>query len=297
MTRLFALLAPVLVGVVVAAGLRQSLDPMPVARVEREFSQTSVERGQRDSFLAYFAPDGVRFVPEPVNARESLLATPPEPTPRPRILEWEPLFVRVAASGDLGVSTGPVEIRENKDGQRVLWRGWYFSMWKKQADGNWRVVADLGFADPTAPPLRSRPLYQSQSPAGAGTAGDLAAVSPAALTEFDRGVCARAAKDGLWAAYSAHLDAESRVGRAEHAPAIGPDAIKGLLASEGVTESRSPLESRVSAAGDLGYTYGRYEASSTDRAGVSKTAKGSYVRVWKRSGPSAWTLVADIVTF
>jgi len=56
---------------------------------------------------------------------------------------WEPERVEVIDSGTLAVSTGPVR---NPQGERV---GTFNSTWRLEADGQWRVVLDVG-----CPPCR-----------------------------------------------------------------------------------------------------------------------------------------------
>lgn len=56
---------------------------------------------------------------------------------------WDPERVEVIDSGTLAVSTGPVR---NPEGERV---GTFNSTWRLEADGQWRVVLDIG-----CPPCR-----------------------------------------------------------------------------------------------------------------------------------------------
>ena len=51
---------------------------------------------------------------------------------------WHPDLVEVLASGDLALSSGPVL---DPTGQVV---GRFNSIWRKEADGAWRVVFDKG---------------------------------------------------------------------------------------------------------------------------------------------------------
>lgn len=51
---------------------------------------------------------------------------------------WEPERVVVLDSGDLALSTGPVF---DPAGERV---GTFNSTWRREADGRWRVVFDIG---------------------------------------------------------------------------------------------------------------------------------------------------------
>ena len=51
---------------------------------------------------------------------------------------WEPQTVEVLASGTLGLTSGPVR---NPEGKQV---GTFSSIWRREADGRWKVVFDKG---------------------------------------------------------------------------------------------------------------------------------------------------------
>jgi len=54
----------------------------------------------------------------------------------------------VAASGDLGYAVGTWQLTgKSRKGEPVSLTGKYMTVWKKQADGSWKVVADMGNAD------------------------------------------------------------------------------------------------------------------------------------------------------
>jgi len=55
----------------------------------------------------------------------------------------------MAASGDLGYTYGTyVFTSKNKEGKLVASYGKYTSIWKKQKDGQWKVVVDMGNSSP-----------------------------------------------------------------------------------------------------------------------------------------------------
>ena len=57
---------------------------------------------------------------------------------------WKATRVEVAKSGDLAYVTGRYEISETDASGRALTdTGNYLEAWKKQADGNWKCVADM----------------------------------------------------------------------------------------------------------------------------------------------------------
>ena len=59
--------------------------------------------------------------------------------------EWHPELVELSADGELGLSRGPWTIRaKDKDGKEVEQKGTFNSVWRRQADGSWRVIFDAG---------------------------------------------------------------------------------------------------------------------------------------------------------
>jgi ketosteroid isomerase-like protein len=67
---------------------------------------------------------------------------------------WKTTKVDVARSGDVGYTTGTYEINEtDASGKPRTDKGKYLAVWKKQADGTWKCVADMFNTDlPAAAP-------------------------------------------------------------------------------------------------------------------------------------------------
>jgi len=72
---------------------------------------------------------------------------------------WKATKVEVARSGDLGYVTGTYELSEtDASGKPMVDTGKYLEVWKKQADGSWKCVADMFNTDlSSAPPAGERP--------------------------------------------------------------------------------------------------------------------------------------------
>jgi hypothetical protein len=127
--------------------LAQTAKPIPaalarMAQTERAFAKRALDTTVREAFIEYFADESISFEPPgPGPARERLRARPaPPPKPGYQLL-WEPRYGDVGASGDLGYLTGPVE---NVIPGQPSRHGNYFSIWKRQANGEFRVIIDLG---------------------------------------------------------------------------------------------------------------------------------------------------------
>src|SRR5262245_2445266 len=119
----------------VLASLKTELDSLVGA--ERDFARLSLARGVRDAFLANLAEDSIIFRPNAVPGRQWFENNPPPATLR---LEWEPEFADIASTGDLGYTTGPFERRRTPQDPPAF--GHYVTLWRKQADGKWKVALD-----------------------------------------------------------------------------------------------------------------------------------------------------------
>jgi ketosteroid isomerase-like protein len=66
-------------------------------------------------------------------------------TDRSLFLKWHPTQVEISSSGDLGYSIGDYErIGKDASGNPATVTGNYVSIWRKQPDGRWKIVLDIG---------------------------------------------------------------------------------------------------------------------------------------------------------
>jgi ketosteroid isomerase-like protein len=72
------------------------------------------------------------------------------------LVTCHPVKIAASHSGDIGYTQGPYALTfRDATGRKIKDRGRYIAVWKKQADGEWRVVADFFNSDlPKAPPPR-----------------------------------------------------------------------------------------------------------------------------------------------
>jgi ketosteroid isomerase-like protein len=116
-------------------------------QLEANFAADVAKHGH-DAFLTYFAEDGVEIVDGGgINDKDAMRKQPP--WPEGTTLTWTPVHAEMAASGDLGYTYGNyVYTAKNKEGKLVANYGKYTSIWKKQKDGQWKVVVDMGNSSP-----------------------------------------------------------------------------------------------------------------------------------------------------
>src|SRR6185503_1875363 len=137
MNRVFSVILMAFAFLTSAVGQKTKPSPALASLVaaERAFARTSVEKGIRESFLEFFAEDGINFQPHPVKTREAILKRPAPATRPPVVLNWEPAYADISRAGDLGYTTGPYVLTDNSPQKRPPHYGFYFSVWKKQSDG------------------------------------------------------------------------------------------------------------------------------------------------------------------
>jgi ketosteroid isomerase-like protein len=119
--------------------------------LEGEFMKATAEHGSQ-GYLLYYADDAVE-VPNGaplIQGKANIAKTMGFLDDKNNSLTWTPVGADISASGDLGYTYGTYEFRAlGKDGKPVDDHGKYTSIWKKQKDGNWRVVLDMGNASST----------------------------------------------------------------------------------------------------------------------------------------------------
>jgi ketosteroid isomerase-like protein len=254
-----------------------------LAASELAFAKRSVEQGMRAAFIEYFADDGINFAPDPGNTRARYRARPE--AIEPFILDWHPAIAAVARAGDLGFTTGPYAITGRAPAVREPAQGMFFSVWRRQPDGDWRVIVDGGA--PTRAPVPDAAFGEDPQPLisiakAAGAAGQKTLFELEAQPLFGE----PAAANG----YAALLADEARLVIGPTPPALGRDAIVALLAERQLKFRWETLAAGVSRSDDLGYSYGRLHLL----AAREKTT-GHYVHVWMRDRGGHWRIVAELM--
>jgi ketosteroid isomerase-like protein len=119
-------------------------------QLEGEFMKAAAERGSA-GYMSYYADDAVEvpnggpIIQGKVNIAKGMGFL----DQKDNHLTWTPVGADISASADLGYTYGTFEFRsKDRDGKPVIDHGKYTSIWKKQQDGSWKVVLDMGNASP-----------------------------------------------------------------------------------------------------------------------------------------------------
>jgi len=112
-----------------------------------EFAKASVAKGAAEAFALYLADDAMQMPAggNPILGKQTILAG----MGSGYVLSWEPKRAEVAKSGELGWTWGTYELHtKDAEGKPVVRYGKYVNVWRKQKDGTWKVILDMGNASP-----------------------------------------------------------------------------------------------------------------------------------------------------
>jgi len=293
----------VVLGLVAAGRVPEKLAPAAlneIVETERAFAAMGAEKGVRESFFEFFGEEGISFNPHPTKFREHARNNPlPDPPPpREFKLEWWPVYGDVAESGDLGYNTGPTLFTDLTPQKRPSGHGYFFSVWKKKADGTWRVAVDMGADSPGPDPAHQDRLRYERAPQGPskGIPPRDAAQGRSEILELESRFRKTLAREGVENGYLGVVDEHARVHRVKNFPLLGKKAIGDFFANRKIDiVAWEGIDGGIAASGELGYSYGRYELKHREDDG-ERTEKGYFTHVWKRDGSGDWKLVADVTS-
>jgi len=133
-----------------SASAAATADANTLRQLEADFMKAAADKGAQ-GYMSFYAEDAAELPngEDMLQGKENIAKTMGFLDNRNNSLTWTPVHADMAASGDLGYTYGTYEFRSrDKDGKAAVSYGKYASIWKKQKDGKWKVVMDMGNASP-----------------------------------------------------------------------------------------------------------------------------------------------------
>lgn len=119
--------------------------------LETRFAKDVLEYGGA-AFANWFAEDGVALNngQAPLVGKVAIVKSA-NWSPKDYQLTWTPTDAEMGPSGDMGYTWGHFEGHsKDANGNSVTTSGRYMTIWRKQPDGNWKVVLDAGANEPVS---------------------------------------------------------------------------------------------------------------------------------------------------
>lgn len=139
----------------------RAADETAIRALDAQWAKTVAAR-DLEGTVAYYADDASLLPPNApiVTGKQALRAAWKDFLVPDLSLSWEPTKVEVSRSGDLAYLVGTYQLTmKGPQGKPATDKGKLVEVWKKQADGNWKVVADIFNSDlplPAPPPAKKK---------------------------------------------------------------------------------------------------------------------------------------------
>ena len=149
-----------------------------LVETEQAFARFAEEKGTKAAFLEYLADDGIVFQPTETNGK-FFWKNRPEST---AWLNWSPAWADLSSDGNLGYTTGGWSFHPKGKTDKATAYGEYLTIWKRQPDGNFKAVLDIGIShkeDSTG-----NKNWKSAIDAGSGTTEVTAGINNGILTDI-----------------------------------------------------------------------------------------------------------------
>ena len=121
-----------------------------IRALESAMMNAAAQKGAA-GYMSFYAEDAVELPngAQMILGKESIGKTMTFLDDKTNKLTWAAVHIGVSASGDFAYSFGNYEFRSvGKDGKPSVEHGKYTTIWKKQTDRKWKVVLDMGNANP-----------------------------------------------------------------------------------------------------------------------------------------------------
>ena len=258
----------------------QKLALKKMIETEKAFAQNSLDKGTKNAFLEFLGKDAIVFNNgSALNGLEYW-----QKLDFKNLLTWQPTFAEIAVSQELGYTLGSFQVHNLTADDKPLSHGSFFTLWKKQTDGNWKVALDFGVNHPEINAITPsiRESYGIFKPYELKNTSVLAE-RMVFMNDFFYWKNAKTSLNP----FEPHLSKDIKLYRNNLLPIVGREAARNYLKK---TYDKAivytGLKAIPSQAGDFVCVYGVI-------SGKGKT--GEYIRIWKQESKDAWKIAVEMV--
>lgn len=253
-----------------------------LVETEKAFAKAAGQKGMKAAFSEFLADDGILFQPTETNGKLYWQNQPESPAR----LVWSPDWADASADGNFGYTVGGWSFYPKGKSDKATVFGEYLTIWKKQSDGNFRALLDIGISHEKSVDQTNE--RKSPIDAGRGEAKVETAIKLDALTDIF-------SKELLSQGYFNYLADDAVVLRDGQEAFYGKtNAFVGLEK----LDKNFPKGSFLNFSADVSPVYGNmmfskgvYQLTHRDKT----VSRYNFVQVWKYRG-GKWQIVADVFT-
>ena len=131
---------------------RQAAEAARLLAADRAFAAASTDQGTAQAFYDAMQDQGVELVANGAPLQGRAKIRDHLSSLGANVLTWTPEKAEVAASLDLGWTWGEWQMLESAASRKPLAQGKYLDVWKRGADGAWKLAVDIGNQADAPPP-------------------------------------------------------------------------------------------------------------------------------------------------
>ncbi len=227
---------------------------------ELSFAKNAIEKDTKTAFLNYLDSNGVVFNKGEI--QDGIKTWSARQASAKNKLYWHPIYAGMAASGDLGFTTGPW-IFKITGSDTIVASGFFSTIWHKTKGGQWKFLADMGID--CGPDLYNKAeIKKWVSPKPANNSADILMIEKNFITAYE--------KNGA-EAFKEYIDDNSWFSISGSLPFTNKkDILSNALPKIPAGLKFTPVKAEMAASKELGYVYGYVELGNK---------KENYMRVWK----------------
>jgi ketosteroid isomerase-like protein len=243
---------------------------------EKSFAAYSVSHSTKEAFLKFLDSTGVVFEKAlPVNGIESW--NKKEKTAG--ILNWHPQFAEIAASNDLGYTTGPWTYQPQTLQDSIIAKGQFTTVWHTDKNGEWKVLVDLGTSNiPSVDAQEAQKINASKITTQPIDLASLVKTEEAFIKAYSK---------NSQSAYKKFLSAQSILNRHKNLPATTGDQQDKIIETTPPDIRFTINHSGIATSGDLGFVYGTIRLND-------KTE--NYLHIWRRE-KEGWKIALEVLRY
>jgi ketosteroid isomerase-like protein len=248
-----------------------------LADAENAFAKWALEHDTKEAFLKFMDTGAVVFDKGEIQKAKAHWEAKQPSTNK---IIWYPTFAVISTSGDLGITTGPWEIKATAQARdTAIASGAFMTVWTKK-NNEWKWNVDLGIT------------HNLKNPKSTGVSSvELGHIE---RTTYDAGRYMLMAEQNFINAYNTTgkeayntvADNDIHLLNPNQLPVHGIYSLDAALVNMSGKIQFQAVGSGVSKDGDLGYLYGY---------ATENGKKGNYLRVWRRISRK-WMLIMQSLT-
>jgi hypothetical protein len=225
---------------------------------EKSFAYTAIEKNTKLAFLTFLDSSGVVF--NNGQAKNGIEVWSLRQAPANKLF-WSPVYAAIAASNDIGFTSGPWQLKTANHHDSILASGYFATLWQRNKSNEWKVIADLGISCQTLLDTSKIKTWKGKKYFTEVKSIDIIDKDLNLSTIRNTSAFKKVLQDNSWFLIPGHQPFKGKKEILQNGTALLPNELSFI-----------PLKSGVSAAKDLFYVYG---------ITLSNNKKGNYLRVWE----------------